>query len=391
MDMQPELQWFMRPYLIDFLIEVHQQFRLRPEVLYLAMNIVDRYVSKRVVYKKHYQLVGCAALWIAAKFEDAKDKVPLVKELAEMCCKAYDESAFIQMEGHVLTTITWTVGAPTAEAWLRILCQTSGTEEPRVQNVARFLMELTLFHREFVGHPASHVAQAALVLARFICGKPKRFQLRADDIVTRIAFAIDRQLGEKLDRVSDILVRKYAPAYYGRASSIVKEWYLLGHRFQWVDAPITPIAPSLSSAALQPSSSWSTHRGSWISASPSAGSLSCSSSDAGDDNGPITPITPLNSHGVNPFNMSNQENVAPASARSISGRPASTDGLATDTDVFYSHHRNPGPDESRFYVEPNDTEAQIYAKQRWHDVHPHARPALHPVDSQPSAQRRTSQ
>ncbi len=32
--MQPELQWFMRPYLIDFLIEVHQQFRLRPEVLY---------------------------------------------------------------------------------------------------------------------------------------------------------------------------------------------------------------------------------------------------------------------------------------------------------------------------------------------------------------------
>lgn len=52
MDMQPELQWFMRSYLIDFIIEVHQQFRLRPEVLYLAMNIVDRYISKRVVYKK---------------------------------------------------------------------------------------------------------------------------------------------------------------------------------------------------------------------------------------------------------------------------------------------------------------------------------------------------
>jgi hypothetical protein len=50
------------------------------------MNIVDRYVSKRVVYKKHYQLVGCAALWIAAKFEDAKDRVPTVRELADMCC-----------------------------------------------------------------------------------------------------------------------------------------------------------------------------------------------------------------------------------------------------------------------------------------------------------------
>ena len=69
MDMQPELQWYMRPYLVEFLVEIHQQFRLRPEVLYLSLNIVDRYVSKRVVFKKHYQLVGCAALWIAAKYE----------------------------------------------------------------------------------------------------------------------------------------------------------------------------------------------------------------------------------------------------------------------------------------------------------------------------------
>jgi len=97
-DMQPELQWYMRPYLVDFLIEIHQQFRLRPEVLYLALNIVDRYVSKRVVYKKHYQLVGCSALWIASKFEDAKDRVPTVKELADMCCSAYDVTAFLQSE-----------------------------------------------------------------------------------------------------------------------------------------------------------------------------------------------------------------------------------------------------------------------------------------------------
>jgi len=72
MDMQPELQWYMRPYLVEFLVEIHQQFRLRPEVLYLSLNVVDRYVSKRVVFKKHYQLVGCAALWIAAKYEVRK-------------------------------------------------------------------------------------------------------------------------------------------------------------------------------------------------------------------------------------------------------------------------------------------------------------------------------
>lgn len=170
MDMQPELQWYMRPFLVDFLIEIHQQFRLRPEVLYLAMNIVDRYVSKRVVYKKHYQLVGCAALWIAAKFEDAKDRVPTVRELADMCCKAYDETAFIQMEGHVLQTIGWTIGHPTAEAWMRMACMGNDKEDTRTQHIARFLMEITLFHREFVGVKPSVLAAGSLMVARFICG-----------------------------------------------------------------------------------------------------------------------------------------------------------------------------------------------------------------------------
>jgi hypothetical protein len=305
MDMQPEL-----------LIEVHQQFRLRPEVLFLAMNIVDRYVSKRVVYKKHYQLVGCAALWIAAKFEDGKDKVPLVRELADMCCKAYDESAFIQMEGHVLSTISWVTGHPSAEAWLRTSTQEVGrAEDPKVQNVARFLMEITLFHREFVGIQSSFIAEGALMLARFICNKPRRvsdhftpsrsqliFQavskydnIEAHNITVRIAFAIDKHFAEKLEGVSEIVIRKYAPTYYGRASTIVREWYLSGRRFVYQPEPSTPVSAALITPGLQPSGSWPGQRSSWMSTSPSNGSISCASSEAGDD-APVTPITPLTNH-----------------------------------------------------------------------------------------------
>lgn len=315
MDMQPELQWFMRPYLIDFLVEVHQQFRLRPEVLYLAMNIVDRYVSKRVVYKKHYQLVGCAALWIAAKFEDGKDKVPLVRELADMCCKAYDESAFIQMEGHVLSTIGWCIGHPSAEAWLRIYTSGSDHEEAKVQSIARFLMEITLFHREFVGLQSSLVAHGALMLARFICNKARKPIGRGENVAVRIALAIDKHFADKLDSVSEIVIRKYAPTYYARASTVCREWYLSGRRFVYTtDAPTTPVSASgLPTPGLAPSGSgtWS-KRGSWIGASPSSGSISCASSDAGDDQSPLTPITPVHAHVVDPFSLStsaSKENV----------------------------------------------------------------------------------
>ena len=42
MDNQKELQWKMRGILVDWLIEVHTKFRLLPETLFLAVNIIDR-------------------------------------------------------------------------------------------------------------------------------------------------------------------------------------------------------------------------------------------------------------------------------------------------------------------------------------------------------------
>lgn len=224
MDVQPELRWFMRPYLVDFLIEIHQTFHLRPETLYLTMNVVDRYVSKRIVYKRHYQLVGCAALLIASKFEDSKDRVPTVHELSQMCCNAYDESAFTQMEGHVLSTIGWALGHPTAEAWLRLSC-TSLPEEAETQNTARFLMEVSLFHREFISITPSILASGALMLARYICGKESRSFQNAEE-TAKAAQLIDAHVKENMQDLSLILVKKYSYHYYSSASTIVREWYM---------------------------------------------------------------------------------------------------------------------------------------------------------------------
>lgn len=120
MDSQPEIRWALRPFLLDFLIDIHDHFCLRPEVLYLAINLVDRYVSRSIVYTKHYQLAGCAALWAAAQFEESQDEVPLVNELSNMCCGAYEESEFVSVESDVLTTVGCILCHPTAEAWLRL-------------------------------------------------------------------------------------------------------------------------------------------------------------------------------------------------------------------------------------------------------------------------------
>ncbi|KAI6031873.1 cyclin-like protein, partial [Pisolithus microcarpus] len=246
MDQQPEIRWHMRPCLVDFLVEIHFAFRLRPETLYLTLNIVDRYVSRRIVYIKHYQLVGCAALWIAAKFEDAKERVPTVQELAQICRETYDESAFIQMEGHVLATIQWTLGHPTAEAWLRLMCCDPFVEEEKVQHVARFLMEITLFYREFVKYIPSSIALGALTLARFLCGKPRRtFEETIE--CKEIVELLDNRLAKRVNDLSETLVKKYSYAFYSKAATFVLQFYLQGGRFSWHHIVPFPATPTRSS------------------------------------------------------------------------------------------------------------------------------------------------
>ncbi|RSH81279.1 uncharacterized protein EHS24_008721 [Apiotrichum porosum] len=293
-DQQPEIEWHMRPFLIDFIVEMHEQWRLRPEVLYLAVNIVDRYCSRRVVYRRHYQLIGCAALLIASKFEDSKDRVPPIRELFDVCCESYEPSSFVQMESHMLNTIHWVLGHPTTEAWLRYFVKSPSvtqSEDARVQNTARFIMELSLFHRQFVDARPSVVAWGALSLARFICGKRRRpapewftatdLQLAAD-----VTNQFDDMFHDRLDRVSEIIIRKYSIPHYQRASTIVREFYLSGRRFKvYPELPLTPFTPVPSTPGLT-SSSWSSRR---MAAVSPGSTVSCASSDAGDE--PMTPIS----------------------------------------------------------------------------------------------------
>ncbi|KIK04245.1 hypothetical protein K443DRAFT_93530 [Laccaria amethystina LaAM-08-1] len=274
MDQQPEIRWHMRPCLVDFLVEIHFTFRLRPETLYLTLNIVDRYVSRRIVYIKHYQLVGCAALWIAAKFEDAKERVPTVQDLAQICRDTYEESAFIQMEGHVLSTIQWTLGHPTAEAWLRLMCCGPCMEEAKVQHVARFLMEITLFYREFVKYSPSTIALAALTLARYLCGKPRRVWEENEECVEVVEY-LDNRLAMHVNDLSETLVKKYSYAFYSKAATFVVQHYLQGGRFvrhTLASLPVTPKRNSVSSVSTPMSSTTSV-------------------SDMSDDM-PLTPTTP---------------------------------------------------------------------------------------------------
>jgi hypothetical protein len=218
-DMQREIQWFMRPYLIDFLIEAHAAFALLPETLFLTVNLLDRYCSRRVVYKQHYQLVGCAALLIAAKYGDKKDRVPQIHELNNMCCGLYDAGMFVQMEMHVLNTLEWNVGHPTVDFFAKLMATEEG-DSTEVQHMAMYLAEIALYHRDFVSVKPSVIARASLTLARAILGRPDAVDGDWERDENNILVA----LSQVLHQPSVTLSRKYSSPHFSRVSGLLSDF-----------------------------------------------------------------------------------------------------------------------------------------------------------------------
>ncbi|SCU95770.1 LAFA_0G02190g1_1 [Lachancea sp. 'fantastica'] len=169
-DSQPELEWYMRPYLIDFLLELHAYFRLRPETLFLACSIVDRYLSKRMVRKAHYQLTVSTALWIAAKYEDKKSRTPLLKELVHLCRNVYEAKMFVQMEMHILSTLDWSIGCVASSydclaLFLDMECFEKDPAASSIAQLAYFLLEHSMYERNYLQHSCTIRALSAALVA----------------------------------------------------------------------------------------------------------------------------------------------------------------------------------------------------------------------------------
>ncbi|KAJ3034569.1 G2/mitotic-specific cyclin [Rhizophlyctis rosea] len=165
MEDQKELQWKMRTILIDWLIEVHNKFRLLPETLYLAVNIIDRFLSMRVVSLVKLQLVGVTAMFIAAKYEEIC--APSIESFIYIAEGGYSDDEILKAERYVLQVLDFSLQYPSPLSFLR-RCSKADNYDPETRTMAKYLMEISLVDHRFLPHPPSQVAAAGLYLARKI-------------------------------------------------------------------------------------------------------------------------------------------------------------------------------------------------------------------------------
>merc|ERR1719379_1427202 len=103
LEFQPDINAKMRAILIDWLVEVHMKYKLKIETLFLAVNIIDRFLEKKQVTRKKLQLVGVSSMLIASKFEEIYP--PEVRDFVYITDNAYLKEEILQMEIQILTAL----------------------------------------------------------------------------------------------------------------------------------------------------------------------------------------------------------------------------------------------------------------------------------------------
>ncbi|XP_037531528.1 cyclin-A2 [Nematolebias whitei] len=163
MKKQHDITNSMRAILVDWLVEVGEEYKLQNETLYLAVNYIDRFLSSMSVLRGKLQLVGTAAMLLASKFEEIYP--PEVAEFVYITDDTYTKKQVLKMEHLVLKVLSFDMAAPTINQFLTLyFCHHSVAK--RVESLALYLSELSLVDSDpFLKYLPSETAAAAFVLA----------------------------------------------------------------------------------------------------------------------------------------------------------------------------------------------------------------------------------
>jgi len=143
LDIKPK----MRAILIDWLVEVVEQYRLHSSTLFLCVNLVDRALNYLKVPRQKLQLVGCACLFISAKYEEIYP--PSVQKFVEVCDNAYTKEQILEMESQILEPIKYKISGVTMFHFIDRFCAAAELNQ-REKEFAKYLCELMMLRIEFM-------------------------------------------------------------------------------------------------------------------------------------------------------------------------------------------------------------------------------------------------
>ncbi|KAF8920264.1 cyclin-like protein [Mucidula mucida] len=226
MDAQNEITWEMRQTLVDWLLQAHLRYHMIPETVWIAINIVDRFLSKRVVSLAKLQLVGIAALFIAAKYEEIM--APSVDEFVAMAENGYSREEVLKGERIILQSLGFHISHYCSPySWMRKISR-ADDYDLQTRTLCKFIAEVTLLDHRFLRAKPSLIAAVGMYSSRIMLGGDwnEAFVFHSgyteEQLAPGHALLVEKLAEKNFSR--HYLVKKYANKKFLKASTFAIKW-----------------------------------------------------------------------------------------------------------------------------------------------------------------------
>ena len=239
---QPEINEKMRAILIDWLIDVNNKFNFTEETLYLAINIIDTYLSLKKIKRCNLQLLGVTALFISCKQNEIIFR--RLKEYAYITDNAYNEQDILNMENDIFQTLEFNILFPSALTFFEILCHNFGILDKENKddkknlefNLGKFLIESFYMSDTSLKYYASTIACSAMyIVMKFfkmknyqVCYDKNLFNIKekitknnTSNIIKECAKEIYSFIGELSKNNLNASIRNFSNEKYGNITKLV--------------------------------------------------------------------------------------------------------------------------------------------------------------------------
>uniref|UniRef100_A0AAV1VP41 Cyclin N-terminal domain-containing protein n=1 Tax=Peronospora matthiolae TaxID=2874970 RepID=A0AAV1VP41_9STRA len=165
---QMDINEKMRTILIDWLVEVGEEYKLDSQTFHRAVNLVDRCLKKIRINRKQFQLLGCACMMIAAKFDEVYG--PNVEDFVYISDQTYTADEMLDMEAQVLSALEYRIASTTCYGFMHRYTQ-AGCATDKQRSLVSYLCDFALLYYHMVRLKPSKLVASAVYLTRVTTGE----------------------------------------------------------------------------------------------------------------------------------------------------------------------------------------------------------------------------
>mmetsp|Transcript_70508 Transcript_70508/g.82138 ORF Transcript_70508/g.82138 Transcript_70508/m.82138 type:complete len:471 (+) Transcript_70508:1-1413(+) len=160
-DVTPKIRFILAEWLFDVSI----RFKFCPETIFLALALTDRYMMVQRVARTEAQLVGIAALVIAAKYEEVYP--PEMKDFVYMSADAFSAGEIIRMERQLFVRLQYGVTVATVNAIATsLLAEQDPSPTPTQAMLVQFMSTIMAVSTHLGQFSQAHLAAAIVHISR---------------------------------------------------------------------------------------------------------------------------------------------------------------------------------------------------------------------------------